>query len=161
MIEALPGHLEHPELAGRSEAVFERPENPQPQSLARRRTTSTRVDEVLEHPRPGERAVFGDLADDARWRTRARAPRPRGGANTGAPGATEPGAEREIGVEDGLDRVDDRQLGSQVRRDRRAPPLMLQSPPTCTPSPVQSETGGTEPETCWGDSSAEIDNATP
>ena len=61
--ESAIGHLEQTELARRPEAVLDRPQQPQgvmPLALERQH----RVDGVLERPRPGERAVLGDVADE-------------------------------------------------------------------------------------------------
>ena len=63
--EAALGHLEQPELVGGAEPVLHRAQQPEgvvPVALEREHG----VDDVLEHPGAGERAVLGDVADEHR-----------------------------------------------------------------------------------------------
>ena len=69
------------------------------------------VDDVLEHARPGERAVLGDVADEHDRRRRAAWPRRTSRWAHSRTWTTEPGARRELGIGDGLDAVDDHELG--------------------------------------------------
>jgi hypothetical protein len=57
------GHREDAELVGGAEAVLDRAHQPE----ARMRVAfevEHRVDDVLEHARPGDRAVLGDVPDE-------------------------------------------------------------------------------------------------
>ncbi len=91
LAQALLGHREHAELVDRAEAVLERAH----QAEARVRVAlevEHRVDDVLEHARPGERAFLGDVADqDDAW-CRCLAMRVSCAAHSRTC-ATEPGAE--------------------------------------------------------------------
>ena len=73
------GHLEAADLVGRAEPVLGGPDHPEagvPVAVE----GEHHVDQVLQHPRPGDGAVLGDVADDdhrharARLATRTRAP---------------------------------------------------------------------------------------
>ena len=64
-LQAGAGHLEHADLGGRAEAVLHRAHDAvgvMPLALE----VEHRVDDVLEHLGPGQRAVLGDVADDER-----------------------------------------------------------------------------------------------
>ena len=73
---------------------------------------------MLEHARPGERAVLGDVPDEQHrdaagaWRPRRSAPRPRG------PAPTDPGALVELARVERLDRVDHADLGTLALEHR-------------------------------------------
>ena len=55
--------VEAADLVDRAEAVLHRPDHPEAR-VAVALEVQHHVDEVLEHPRPGDRAVLGDVADD-------------------------------------------------------------------------------------------------
>ena len=55
------------------------------------------VDDVLEHARPGEAAVLGDVTDEHDRRRRAAWPRPRAAGRTPRTWTTEPGGEPSAG----------------------------------------------------------------
>ena len=78
------------------------------------------VDDVLEHARPGERAVLGDVTDEHRGAARAPSRAARAGARTSRTWVTEPGAPGRSGSSDGLDRVDREHVGRDRRRRGRA-----------------------------------------
>ena len=61
--DAVAGHLEAADLVGRAEAVLERADEAQ-RGLAVALELADDVDEVLEQARAGDRAVFGDVADE-------------------------------------------------------------------------------------------------
>ena len=58
--------VEAADLVDRAEAVLHRPDHPEP-GVAVALEVEHHVDDVLEHPRAGDRAVLGDVADDAPW----------------------------------------------------------------------------------------------
>ena len=58
-------HLHEPELVGGAEPVLQRAQHPQ-RVVAVAFERQHGVDDVLEHARPGERAVLGDVADEQR-----------------------------------------------------------------------------------------------
>ena len=57
------GQVEAADLVGGAVAVLHRPHQPQPR-VAVALELHDDVDEVLEHPRAGDRAVLGDVADE-------------------------------------------------------------------------------------------------
>ena len=61
--ETVAGHLEQTELVGRTEPVLGRAQQPQ-RVMALTLEREHRVDDVLEHPRPGERALLRDVTDE-------------------------------------------------------------------------------------------------
>ena len=90
--EAGGGHLEDAELVRRAEAVLRRAQDAV-LVVAVALELEDAVDEVLEHARPGDRAVLRHVADEDAWR---RPPPSRRGAAAPAASrtcATEPGAE--------------------------------------------------------------------
>ena len=58
--------VEAADLVDRAEAVLHRADHPEP-GVAVALEVEHDVDEVLEHARAGDRAVLGDVADDASW----------------------------------------------------------------------------------------------
>ena len=86
-----PGHLEDPELVRRAEAVLDRAQDAVG-VVAVALELQHAVDEVLEHPRPGDGAVLRHVADQDRRDARLlRHPEQPPGASRTWP--TEPGAE--------------------------------------------------------------------
>ena len=65
LAHALGGHLEDADLGRAPEAILLRAQRPEGVT-ALALEGEDRVDEVLEHLRAGERAVFGDVADEER-----------------------------------------------------------------------------------------------
>ena len=61
--DAVGGEVEAADLVDRAEAVLHRPDHPEP-GVAVALEVEHHVDEVLEHPRAGDRAVLGDVADE-------------------------------------------------------------------------------------------------
>jgi hypothetical protein len=61
--DPLRGEVEAADLVDRSEAVLDGADHPQPRG-ALALEVQHHVDEVLEDPRPGDRPVLGDVADD-------------------------------------------------------------------------------------------------
>ena len=89
--EPAVGQLEQAELAGRAEAVLDGPQQPEG-VVAVALEGEHGVDDVLEHPGPGQVAVLGDVADeDDGHRPLLRLAGPAGG-RTPAPGRPSPGA---------------------------------------------------------------------
>ena len=71
-----PGaHLEHADVVRRAEAVLQGPQRAVG-ALALALELEHAVDQVLEHPRAGQRALLGDVADE-QHRDRARLGQPR------------------------------------------------------------------------------------
>ena len=62
--DAVAGEVEAADLVDRAEAVLHRADHPQP-GAALALEVQHHVDEVLEHPRAGDAAVLGDVADHA------------------------------------------------------------------------------------------------
>ena len=108
-LEPFVGHAEHAQLVDRAEAVLHRSQ----QAQAPIRFTleiKHRVDHVLEHPRPRQCAFLGHVANekDRRAALLGKAHQQRGAlANLGDPA----GGGLQLLGEDGLDRVDDHDLG--------------------------------------------------
>ncbi len=101
-------HLEHAELVGRAEPVLdgaEQPEGVVPVAFE----AQHRVDDVLEHPRPGEATIFGDVPDEHHGYATTLG---LGHQAMRAPAYLHDAARRraEVGVGHGLDAVDDHQL---------------------------------------------------
>ena len=61
--QAAGAHLEHADVVGRAEAVLQRPQRAVG-ALALALELQHAVDQVLEHPRAGQRALLGDVADE-------------------------------------------------------------------------------------------------
>ena len=61
--QAVVAHLEQSEFVGRPEPVLRRAEQAQ-RVVTVAFELQDRVDHVLQHPRAGEAAVFGDVADE-------------------------------------------------------------------------------------------------
>ena len=72
--QAALDHLEHAQLVGGPEAMLDRAQQAQ-RVMAVAFEAEHGVDDVLEHPRPGEAAVFGDMADEHDRRCRVASPR--------------------------------------------------------------------------------------
>ena len=73
------------------------------------------VDEVLEHPRAGDRAVLGDVADEHRGDVAGLGHPDQGGRDLLDLGDAA-GHALDVGGADGLDRVDDQQRGPDLPR---------------------------------------------
>ena len=99
-------HLEHAELVGAAEAMLDRAQHPQrvvPVAFERQHG----VDEVFEHARPGQRAVFGDVAHQHQRHIARLCDRGAVDARSGAPARPSPAVDDNCGSADGLDGVDD------------------------------------------------------
>ena len=86
------------------------------------------VDHVLEHPGPGQAAVLGDVADQHGGDAARPWPRCTSRAAHSRTWATEPGRRAELGLVDGLDRVDHHEVGLdlvEVGRSRAAATVSL------------------------------------
>ncbi len=116
-LQALLGHREDADLVDRAEAVLDRAH----EAKARVRVAleiEHGVDDVLQHARPGERAVLGDVADE-----HDRRPARLGGARqlrrALAHLRDRAGRRRERLAVDGLDRIDHRDRGLLARERRQ------------------------------------------
>ena len=106
------GHLEQPELTRGSEPVLRGPQQPQG-VVALSLEREDGVDDVLEHTGSGEGPVLGDMADQqgGNGRRLGHLQQLRGAlADLG----DRPGRGSQLGVEHGLDGVDDDNVGAQV-----------------------------------------------
>ncbi len=103
-------HLEHPGLARGAEPVLQRADGPV-RALALALELQHAVDEVLEHPRAGERALLRDVADEQHGRARRLrdAHDPRGDLADLPDRAGRAGQLRRV---QGLHGVDDADVGS-------------------------------------------------
>ena len=90
------GHLEQAELVGGAEAVLDRPQQAQ-RVVAVALEGEHGVDDVLEHPGPGEAALLGDVADEHDGDAAVLGRAARGGAAHSRTWTTEPGAEPSSG----------------------------------------------------------------
>ncbi|MCY1489455.1 hypothetical protein D9M68_231800 [compost metagenome] len=108
-LEAAVGHAEHPELVDRAETVLHRAQQAQA-AVGLALEIQHGVDHVLEHPRPGQRAFLGDVADQEHRRA---APLGMPHQQRRALAHLGDAARRGLQLlgEDGLDRVDDHDLG--------------------------------------------------
>ena len=97
-----------PKLVGRTEAVLHGAQQAQ-RVVPVAFEAEHRVDDVLEHPRAGEAAVFGDMADEHHRNAAALG---LGDEPMGAAAHLHDAAGRraEVGIGDGLDAVDDDEL---------------------------------------------------
>ena len=109
-------HLEDADLARRAEAVLHGAHDAE-RVVAVALEVQHRVDHVLEHARPGDRTVLGDVTDDERRDAEvlgdAHQPRRARAHLADAAGRT-----GELGVERGLDRVDDEHAGLALAHRR-------------------------------------------
>ena len=102
------GHLEHADLVGGAEAVLDRAQDAE-LVAAVAFEIQHRVHHVLQHARPGERAVLGDVADQHQRESPRSWPAGSVRSRRRAPGATVPGALSIAVQPHGLDRVDHHQ----------------------------------------------------
>ena len=114
--ETAGGHLHEPELVGGAESVLQRAQH------AQRVMTITferqhGVDDVLQHPRPGEPAVFGDVADEQRGDV-AFLREPHELLRAVADLGDRARRARRLGIVHGLDRVDREHHGLDHRHVR-------------------------------------------
>ena len=108
--QAARAHLEDADVVRRAEAVLERPQRPV-RALALALELQHAVDQVLEHPRAGERALLGHVADEQhRDPARLRQPRDPVGDLAHLPDA-DPAAPRQVARVQRLHRVDHAHLG--------------------------------------------------
>ena len=97
-------HLEDADLVGRAEPVLHGPEDAVRQTLVALEVEH-RVDHVLEDPRPGDRALLGDVADEEDGDTGLlREADERGGRLADLRDA--PGRAGDLAREDGLDGIE-------------------------------------------------------
>ena len=83
--QAVAAHLEHADLVRRAEPVLRRAQQARrPQALALE--VDHRIDEVLERPRPGDRSLLGDVADEGDARPARPSPAPPAAPPPRAPG---------------------------------------------------------------------------
>ena len=105
------GHLEQPELAGGAEAVLHGTQEAEG-VVALALETEHGVDHVLEHPGPGQGAVLGHVPDqDGREGAGLGQGDQRVGARLDL--GHRAGGSVDVGVEDGLDAVDDQHIGGE------------------------------------------------
>ena len=109
-------HLEDPELAGRAEAVLERPQRPVG-ALALALEEQHAIDEVLEDPRARDRPLLGHVTDEDQGGAVALADLHQGVGGLAHLRHRARGA-RQLGGVQRLDRVDDAGIGT-LRLDRR------------------------------------------
>ena len=128
--QAVAGHLEQAELVGGAEAVLGGAQQPQ-RMMAFAFERQHGVDDVLEHPRPGQRALLGDVPDE---HDRQVALLGDGHQLVGAAAHLDdrPGRRAERRLVHGLDRVDD--------DDRRLD--LVDRAPRCEPSTSRPATTG-------------------
>jgi hypothetical protein len=107
--DAVGGEVEAADLVDRAEPVLDRAQHPEP-GVAVALEVEHHVDEVLEHPGPGDRALLGDVADDDRGDVAGLGdPDQRGGDLLDLGDAA--GHTLDTRGADRLDRVDDQQCG--------------------------------------------------
>ena len=92
--EAALAHLEDPDLVRRAEAVLQRAQRAVG-ALALALELQHAVDQVLEHPRAGQRALLGDVPDEQHGRALALGHGADARSPPRAPGPTVPGARLE------------------------------------------------------------------
>ena len=109
LLEALVGHAEYAQLVDRAEAVLHRPQQAQT-AIGLALEIEHRVDHMLEHARPGQGAFLGDVADeeDRRAALLGKAHQQRRALADLGHAAR---CRLQLLGEDGLDRVDDHDLG--------------------------------------------------
>ena len=117
--EAGVGHLEDADLVGRPEAVLDRAQDAQ-EAVAVALELQHGVDQVLEHPRPGDRAVLGDVADQHDGDVVAFG-QPQQAVGRFAHLGDAARRRRQVGGVQRLHRVDDARRRARSARSRRRP----------------------------------------